>query len=200
MITMEIATLVVEYLKVLLSAQVLAGITAITFFVLFREDIRGLLKRVARIRLPGGSEFSTTQIERTNEELRPRGEQPPVTPPDALTLPANLTLTPEQVKTFGEAFSAERARAALWEYRYLNYFLAHSTQRVFDWLAALPVRTTTSMFDAYWLPVIPSAAERRTIIDALQAHTLIAIDGEVIEVTPKGKEYLQWRGPMPNAT
>ncbi|WP_293765910.1 hypothetical protein [uncultured Aquitalea sp.] len=197
---MEIATLVLEYLKVILTTQVAAGATAITFFVLFKDDIKSLLKRVAKVRLPGGGEFSTTQIERDSEALQPQGEQLPTTPPDPLPLPDNLTLTPEQQKVVSEAFAAERARAELWEYRYLNYFLAHSTQLVLDWLNALPARTTTSMFDAYWLPVITSTEERRTIINALQAHSLITLSTDLIEVTHKGKAYLQWRGPLPNAT
>ncbi|QBJ78514.1 hypothetical protein [Aquitalea sp. USM4] len=197
---MEIAKLVLEYLKVILATPVAAGTTAITFFVLFKDDIKSLLKRVAKVRLPGGGEFSTTQIERDNEALQPKGEQPPTTPPAPPSLPDNLTLTPEQQKVVDDAFAAERGRAELWEYRYLNYFLAHSTQRVLDWLNTLPARTTTSMFDAYWLPVIPSTEERRTIINALQAHSLITLNTGLIEVTPKGKEYLQWRGPLPNAT
>jgi len=196
---MEIAMLILEYLKVILTTPVAAGATAITFFVLFKDDIRSLFKRIAKVKFPGG-ELSTTQIERASEEFQPQGVQPPIAPPDPPSLPDNLTLNPEQVKVVGEAFAAERARAALWEYRYLNYFLAHSTQRVLDWLNALSVRTTTSMFDAYWLPVIPSAEERRAIINVLQAHSLITLDAGVIEVTHKGKEYLQWRGPMPNAT
>ena len=196
---MEIASLVLEYLKVILSAPVVSSATVITFFMLFRGDIQSLLRRIARIKLPGGGEFSVTQIERANEELSPRGEQPLVTKPEGPALPENLTLAPEQVKVVGDAFSAERARAALWEYRYLNYFLVPSTQRVLDWLASLPVRTTISLFDTFWLPVISSTEERRAIINALQAHCLIALNGEVIEVTPKGREYLQWRGPIPNA-
>lgn len=196
---MEIATIVLEYLKVLLSAQVMAGATVFAFFVLFREDIRGLFKRVAKVKFPGGGEFSTTQLEKASEELSPRSKQPPVITTDPPKLPDNLILTAEQIKVVGEAFSAERARAALWEYRYLNYFLARHTQLALDWLASLPMRTTTSLFDTYWLPVIPSTEERRAIINALQAHYLIVLTGEVIEVTPKGKEYLQWRGPLPSA-
>lgn len=196
---MDIATIVLEYLKVFLSTQVMAGATVFAFLVLFREDIRGLFKRVAKVKFPGGGEFSTTQLEKASEELSPRGEQPPVITTDPPKLPDNLTLTPEQIKIVGEAFSAERARAALWEYRYLNYFLARHTQLALDWLASLSMRATTSLFDTYWLPVIPNAEERRAIINALQAHYLIALTGEIIEVTPKGKEYLQWRGALQNA-
>lgn len=114
-----------------------------------------------------------------------------------VSLPQNLSLTPEQVEGIRQLFEAERAKAYLWEYRYLNYFLAQSTQRVLDWLASLQTRTSVSLFDTLWLPAIPSAEERRAIVNALQAHHLIQLTGELIEVTPKGREYIQWRGPVP---
>ena len=101
------------------------------------------------------------------------------------------------MKKVAELFQAERARAYLWEYRYLNYFLAYGTQKVLDWLACLPTRTSCDLFDTFWLPYIPSAEERRAIITALQAHHLIMIQDNLIEVTPKGREYIQWRGALP---
>lgn len=109
-----------------------------------------------------------------------------------------ITVSPAQLQTLEEAFAAERARAFLWEYRYLNYFLARSSQRVLDWLAGLSVRTTVGTFEAFWLPILPIAQERQAIVTALQAHYLIVLAGELIEVTPKGREYLQWRGPLPD--
>ena len=194
---MEIAALVLEYLKVFLSAPVITGAVAVVAFFMFGEDIRGLLRRIAKIKLPGGGEFSTSQIEKSSEDIPARGEQPPISKPTPEKLPENLTLSPDQQLAVKHVFEAERATARLWEYRYLNYFLARGSQRVLDWLAALTTRTTVTLFDAFWLPVIPRAEERRAIIQALQAHYLIAITGELIEVTPKGKEYLQWRGPLP---
>ena len=67
---MEIAALVLEYVKVLLSAPVIAGAVAVVAFYLFSEDIRSLLRRVAKIKLPGGGEFSTSQIEKSSEDIR----------------------------------------------------------------------------------------------------------------------------------
>lgn len=197
---MKIANLVLEYIKVFLSLQVVAGAAVVAFFVIFKGEIRSLLKRTPRIKFPGGWEFSTSQLEKTNEELPAQGEQPSATTPDAPSLPENLTLTPEQVKALGEAFDAERARAALWEYRYLNYYFARGTQHVLDWLASLDKRTTLSYFDSFWLPVIPSAKERHAIINALESHYLITLRGQVIEVSEKGREYLAWRGPLPDET
>lgn len=198
---MEIAKLVAGFLKILLSAQVVVGAVAVIFFLTFKTELRGLLRRTATIKLPGGTELSTSQIERSSEELPAKGEKPESLASAASetpSLPNNLTLSPEQFQKLEEAFAAERARAALWEYRYLNFFLARSSQRVLDWLASLAARTTLSTFDAVWLPVFPNAQERQAIITALQAHYLIVLTGEMIEVTPKGREYLQWRGPLPD--
>ena len=193
---MEVAKLVLEYLKVILSPQVIAGGIALSFFLIFREDIKALMLRIAKIKFPGGGEVSTSQLERTSEESTAENTPPPA-PPGGVPLPEGLSLTPDQVQVVRQVFEAERARAALWEYRYLNYFLVPTTQRVLDWLASLTTRTTVSLFDTFWLPMIPNAEERTAIINALQAHHLIVLTGELIEVTPKGREYINWRGTLP---
>jgi hypothetical protein len=197
---MEFAKLVLEYVKAVLSPQVVAGVAALIFLGSFKEDIRGLLRRIAKIRLPGGSELSTSQVERASEESPARKAAPPVPPPEQVTLPQNLTLTPEQVEQIAQTFQAERAKAYLWEYRYLNYYLVPHTQRVLDWLGSLTTRTSYSLFDTLWMPAIVSAQERQAVIKALESHHLIQFIGDLIEVTPKGKEYIQWRGPIPAAT
>ncbi len=194
---MEIAKLVLEYIKAILSPQVVAGIVALGFLLIFNEDIKGLMRRIAKIRFPGGGEVSTTQVERTREESPEREAAPPVPPPEQVPLPQSTSLTPEQLELVAQTFQAERAKAYLWEYRYLNYFLVPTTQRVLDWLASLSERTSYSLFDTLWMPAISSADERRAIINALETHHLIQFQGELIEVTPKGREYIQWRGPLP---
>jgi hypothetical protein len=196
---MEIAKLVLEFLKVLLSPQCIAGLVAVIFLTRFRDDLRGLLGRIASIRLPGGAELATPQLKRAENEREEPAGQPRLAGVEPVTIPEGLHLTPEQAATVGETFRAERAKAFLWEYRYLNYFLVQNTQRVLDWLAGLKERTTVSLYEAWWLPLIPRPEERRAILAALEAHYLIEIqDGELIEVTPKGLEYLQWRGPLPD--
>jgi hypothetical protein len=191
---MNIAQMILDYLKVLLSTQVVAGIAFFSFLLMFREDIKALLLRIAKIRFPGGTEVSTSQAAKQGEKPG-ESEQLPIPPREEATLP--VSLQPDQMKKIQELFQAERAKAYLWEYRYLNYFLVYHTQKILDWFASLPSRTTCDLFDAYWLPHIPSAEERRAIISALQAHYLIIIQDNLIEVTPKGKEYVQWRGVLP---
>jgi hypothetical protein len=189
------AQLVLEYLKVLFSAPVLAAVVAFTVICVFREDIKALLLRFAKIRLPGGTEVSISQAAKLEESPDKPLPKPPPSDSAALSLPSDLDK--KQIEEVRQLLDAERARAYLWEYRYLNYFLAFHTQQVLDWFASLPNRTSMSLYDSVWLPLIPSAEERRAIITALQAHYLILVQNELVEVTPKGREYIAWRGPLP---
>jgi hypothetical protein len=52
------------------------------------------------------------------------------------------------------------------------------------------------MFDSCWLPAIPNAEERKMILNVLQGHHLIEVIGDLIGVTDKGREYIQFRGPL----
>lgn len=194
---MDIATLILEYLKVLLTAPVLFSLDAVLFIILFREDLKALILRVAKIRLPGGTEVSTPQSNQlAAEEEKPApvlrvNDQVPVG-----DLPADLTL--QQRTTIEQLIRTHIATAYIWEYRYLNYFLARGTQHILDWLISLPHATTYSHFDSVWLLTIPSANERQAIMNALQAHHLIQQDESgMIVVTPKGREYQKWRGVLP---
>jgi hypothetical protein len=191
---MQTANVILEYLKVLLSPQVVIGILVGVFFGIFYRDIKALIQRIASIKLPGGAELSTPQSIRS--ESAPEDKPAPKLPEtEQVQLP--VTLEPNELESIRELFNAERARAYLWEYRYLNYFLAYRTQQVLDWLNTTENRPSTHFFDTMWMPSIPSPVERNAIITALQAHHLIAIENDLIEVTPKGKEYIDWRGPLP---
>lgn len=194
---MEIAKLVLEYLKVLLSPQIIVGGVGFVFLFLFREDIKALLLRIAKIRLPGGTEVSTSQSERQVKEEKI--EQKPLPAPQTPLPGLPSELTPQQRTAVEDILKAERATSYLWEYRYLNYFLVYGTQTVLDWFISLKQPTTYNHFDATWLPLIPSANERGAIINALQAHHLIQVNDGAIQVTPKGMEYQQWRGKLPKS-
>ena len=92
---LEILSLILEYLKVLLSAPVVAGAIAIVCLCLFRGEVRGLIERVGRIRFPGGELFASQQ-ERTQADIAPK-EQPPAVPQGQQPqLPATITLAPQQ--------------------------------------------------------------------------------------------------------
>jgi hypothetical protein len=132
---MEIAKIILEYCRVILSAPVMIAVAAITFFVLFREDLKALFLRIAMIRLPGGAELLTSQSQRQEREAE--HSRKPI--PEASLVPVNLPELPIQNRQEIEnIIKSERANAYLWEYRYLNYFFVYRTQQVLDWLASVP--------------------------------------------------------------
>jgi hypothetical protein len=183
--------IVLEYLRVILSAPPMVAVTVIFMLVLFREDIKALLLRVAAIRLPGGAELLMPQSQRQEGETHNR--LPEVQPP-VVEIP---NLSTQQRQEIENLIKSERANAYQWEYRYLNHFLVRGTQVVLDWLASMPQPISIHFATSFWLPIIPSTEERVAIVKALEAHQLIQVEGDAIEVTPKGREYLQWRGPLP---
>jgi hypothetical protein len=186
-----------EYLKVLLSGPPVAGTITIVCLCLFRGEIRSLIARVGRIRFPGGEVF-TSQQERTQADIAPKQELPAVPRGEQPQLPATITLTPQEAEQIGHLLQSERANAYLWEYRYLNLFLARSTQLVLDWFGTLQQPMSMHLVDSYLLPLVPSAQERAAIITALESHHLIFLTpANLVEISPKGREYLQWRGPLP---
>lgn len=193
---MEIAKLVLDYLKVLLSAPVLFFSVAIIFILIFREDLKALFLRIAKIKLPGGTEVSTPQSNQLAVEENKPTPDPTVNEKDpGVGLPADLT--PHQRKVIEQLIRSHIATSYVWEYRYLNYFLAHWTQYVLDWLIGLSHPTTYAYYESVWIAIIPSSNERQAIITALQAHHLIQHESTgLIVVTPKGREYAEWRGPL----
>ena len=183
---MAVAQIVLDYLKVLLAGPVIGGAIALTFIIYFREQVGGLIARVATIRFPGG-ELSAPQLPGTPATAPVN--LPEIPPGDEPALPPAIADTAE----LQERFNAERARAYLWEYRYLNLFLVARTQRVLEWFATLPVRTTYAMYDTLWTTAIPDPSQRGTVISVLEAHYLIQRHDDLLEITPKGREYLEWR-------
>ncbi len=190
--------LVLEYLKVLLSTQVVAGIVSFAILWIFRDDLKALFARIAKIRFPGGTEFLTSQTAKLEDAPDNKSLPKPPQQDSASLAALPDSLTTSQSEEVTRLLEAERARSYLWEYRYLNYFLVYHTQQVLDWFSSLPTRTSLSYYDAAWLPAIPSMEERKNIINALQAYCLIRIDNGLVEVTPKGKEYIRWRGIPPH--
>lgn len=192
---MEIAKVVLEYVKVLLAWPTVAGLVALVFMGIFRQELRELIGRVFSIKFPGGGEVLASQREKLREETAPRN-QPPQVPTQQIELPPGITLTTEQAQQVVQLVQSERANAALWEYRYLNLYLVRSTQAVLDWFATLPQPISLLLVDSHLQAFVPDANERVAILQALQSHHLVQRTGDLFAITHKGREYLQWRGPL----
>ncbi|TAJ07244.1 MAG: hypothetical protein EPO61_14885 [Nitrospirae bacterium] len=182
---MELARLVLEYMKVLFSAPVIFGVVALAFLMMFRKDIAGLIGRIFRIKFPGGSEIIASQQERVQEDIAPRQQPPALADQTQILLPVGINVSQEQAQQIRQLIQSERANAALWEYRYLNLFLVRSTQAVLDWLATLPQPVSRNFFDSFLQPFIPDANERGAIFAAIQSHHLVSEVENLYRSPPK---------------
>jgi hypothetical protein len=189
-----------EWVKIFVSWPFVVFLIAIAIFLRYGKEIRQLLNRIAtaeNFEGPGGFKFSGRQ--QPNEE----GEAGKSVPAEATSLPApqddtgsgEFKLTQEEWSAIEGAFRSERATAAHWEYRYLNYFLAFKTQQLLDWLGALGRSASVREVDA---TISGETVEQRAAMTgALEAHHLILLSGEMYSVTDKGREYIGYRGPLP---
>ena len=105
------AQLILEYLKVIFSAPVIAAVVAFTVLAIFREDIKALLLRFAKIRLPGGTEVSISQAAKLEEDPEKPLPKPPPSDPAALALPSDLDR--KQIEEVQQLLDAERARISV---------------------------------------------------------------------------------------
>lgn len=184
----------------LLSTPVVAGVVSLVLAFMFRTEIRSLSARIAHIRLPGGGELTTTQQERNQVDIAPSTKAPQLPAGDVrVELPAASAngIDPKDER-IQQLIRSERATAILWEYRFLNFYLARITQLVLGNLAERPPISVRQL-DAELMAAARDPVERKAILDALTTHHLVTTAGDLIEITPKGREYLQWRGPLPAA-
>ena len=190
--------LLLEYLKVVLSAPPVIGVVVLVFIIAFRTQLSNLIDRIKQLNWPGGGAVFGSQRKKEQEELAPNPQAlAPAVSGEQVQLPQSVTLTPQQAQQVVRLLQSERTNAALWEYRYLNYYLARSTQAVLSWLAVSGQGLSLNYADSYLQTFIPDANERKAILGALQKHHLVTVTNDLIEVTPKGREYVQWRGPVP---
>ncbi|RTR40794.1 hypothetical protein EKG38_02460 [Shewanella canadensis] len=196
---MEVAKIILEYVKVVLSFPVATVVLGIAILIMFRDSVSTLLANVAKAKLPGGIELETHQNVRSSQ-IGESKKLPDSSDSTVDGLPSGLN--DAQKTQIEDLVKSHIASTYLWEYRYLNFYFVRGTQLVLDWFVSLNQATTLSHFDTVWMSVIPSVNERQAIITSLQNHHLINLDESsgTITVNPKGKEYQQWRGPVPPLT
>jgi len=192
---MSASQFTIELLKIILGAPVIAGAISITFLILFRSDLKALIERIASVKFPGG-ELTTSQAARGVIPADSEENSLKTATPGQKELASVPQFTERDQRQVADTIDAANARATFWEYQFLNRFLVVDTQRILDWFASLPQRTTLEMYDSYWTPLIQNPAERNAIIVALHNHHLISISNGLVEVSPKGRDYLRWRGPL----
>lgn len=188
------AQIVLEYLKVLFSAPVMAAGTALGVALLFRDALISLLARIASLKVAGFGELQTAQSARA--EFTRSGKNEPTPLPAEVTSENSLVAT-QGDPTHAARLKAERERAYLWEYRYLNFFLVRGTQLVLDWFANRSGPTTFAVYDSWWSSIVVDPSERFARVAVLKSHYLLVEDDGLLTVSEKGREYLTFRGVLP---
>lgn len=192
--TLELA---LEYLKVLLSAPVMSAGAALGIALLFRESLQSLFNRVASLKVAGIGELQTSQSSRAEAPGSGGKDDPEPLPAEGQStapLPAGPT-DPQLL----QKLMAERERAYLWEYRYLNLFLVRGTQLVLDWFAGRAGPTTFAVYDNWWSSIVVDPQERFARVGVLKSHYLLIESNGLLTVSEKGREYLEWRGALPSS-
>lgn len=181
--------LLLEFLKIILSWPPLAALFGMILFFSFKNDVSALIGRIKAGRFLG-AEFDISQKSLTERDPKPA--------------PLAIESDDKPRSSAGDGFDgdqtllAERAAARIWEYRFLNYFLAPHTQIALDWLISTPGPMSAYAFDSHWSSLISKAEERRAIVEALESHNLVDITGGTLRVTDKGREYAAWSGRPAN--
>lgn len=192
---MEIAIVVLNYLKVFLSAPVIAGAVVLTFFWLFRRETSGVIGRIFRVRFPGG-ELLASQHERAELDPSVAGRTPTLSQVQEIQVPSGVPLSPTQAQELRQLIQSEHSNALLWEYRFLNLYLVRATQLLLGWLATFEQPVSVHFVDSSVQTHIGNPEERGAMLAALANHHLITVTSERVQVTHKGRDYLQWRGPL----
>lgn len=178
--------IILAYLHALLTWPLVAGLFAGAFLLLFHKEIQSFLARLAHVKFLG------------NEASAPL-QTPPPPETDAKIEIAKIETALQNVddsEAHEPLLEAERLTATLWEFRYLNYYLAMGTQWVLNWFVSQPNGAPESLYNATWAPNLANAGERDAVINALKLHGLIELEsgGNLMKATQKGRSYAHWPG------
>ena len=115
--------ILINFLKVLLSTQVIFGSIILYFLITYKLNIKSMLRGVSKIKLPGGTELTTLQIQKEFEE-----------PIKDFKIPDNINskIYTSKKEDIIKLYSQERSRAYTWEYMYLNQYFVKNTQYILD--------------------------------------------------------------------
>jgi hypothetical protein len=65
-----------------------------------------------------------------------------------------------------------------------------------DWFYDNTGPVTVAYANTIWMGAIPLLEERAAVLNALKNHFLVLQEGDNLAITPKGKEYVEFRGKL----
>ena len=187
---MSIEELALEYVKVLLSPQVVIVAALIWFSITFKNALTSRLENSdIDISTPGGGRL---QVSQPIDKAADAPTAPELESDAATVRPVKQEALTDTQQTIA-LINSWRSAAFTWEYRYLNYHLVRHSQQVLDWFYNRQNPITYELYDTSWNSAIPRVEERQTVYQVLTSHYLLIADSQrLISISDKGKEYCNW--------
>lgn len=189
---MEQNQLVLEYLKVLLSWPFMVLILTIFFGLVFREPITVFLKNISGIKLPGGAEITSQATQLSSSSSSAEVPQVGESSEQIEALLTELIQSETGRSHLEDIIKAKDVEIRHWEFNYLNVFLVFNTKRVLYWFSTCASPPSPQVFHSMWAPFILQSNERDAILEALLTHMLISEHNNLITVTSKGLEFINF--------
>lgn len=186
---MEKHQIIIEYLKVVLSWPLSIMIIAALVLLNFKDSISVWLENLK-------IEYKDATLSSQSQRISFEKDSTEITKDTILQIEPKkeeVNLPEDQDEKNG-LIVQWRANAYLWEYLYLNYYLVHHTHLVLDWFYGLKEGVTFSLFDTVFKQSIQTPQERASVIKALEEHYLLERSNNILKITPKGKEYVEYMG------
>lgn len=206
---MEVAKLVLEYLKVVLAWPVVGLICFLLFVLLFKAAIRNLIDRIKKIygvEVGQKEQKEALAPNEADDKIANSLEQGGVTLTteqlQALEAEFNkLTETTnqqtEEIQNKDELIKYAIQRAELYEFAYLQRVLVANTQLALLWFYAQPMHSSTkeNFMHSYKLPeqISDQEGEKEAMMNALIVYELIdsKVNPALFAVTQKGERFLK---------
>lgn len=171
-----------EFLKVLLGWPSIVLTIAIFGFYIFRVP---LSKWLENVKIDYGGATISSQQQKVEDNVQAPKLEVDQSGPSVLPVPNGSD---------SNLVNQWKAAAYLWEYRFLNFFLAYHSQQFLDWLCDRTEPMSLEVTNSLWLVKVPDVAERQAVVEAITRHHLAEIRDSMISITPKGREYVEFRG------
>ena len=210
---MEIAQIILDYLKVFISWPVAVLIIGLVFICKFGNEIKRFLEKtselnVGPVSMRQSSQPETMNVEKVDEQISKNLEEEGIVlkPEDLDEMEADFNkLTEEkeqkeaELKDKNELLNYAIQRAETYEFAYLGKILVLNTQRVLHWFFLQGKSTKLNFFNLFQLPQeVPNHnSEKEAIFNILIANNLLEADSvspEFFKPSTKGIRFLKFAG------
>lgn len=179
--------LIKDYLAIIIAMPVALLVLGLVFMHKFTDSIGEFLKKIDRLKAPGGFEVSQQQST-TPPVPNADTDQKAVEDLESKVDDGSVTLTKQEAEQY-------IALIETMDFRFLNLHLVQNTKDALRLMTRTEV-PKAAFLQVYQVPqqVIDQVGERQAILNALSEAGLMYEDNNVLKVTDKGMRFLAFIG------